>query len=128
MKIAARLSLVAFLALVVAATSGLLASNSMPATKLGRNSQAVTSNGLKPSDCAALSLTNTVMGATVVTGTSANDLVLGSSGIDAIDGAAGDDCILGGAGSDTINGGLGIDVCIGSATATFVSCETIVIR
>jgi Ca2+-binding RTX toxin-like protein len=128
MRIAARVALVAFLSLVVATTTGLLASNSLPATKLGQNATAVTANGLKPADCASISLTNTVIGSGTVAGSSGNDLVLGSSGSDIIDGGAGDDCIVGGAGSDTITGGLGTDVCIGSATTTFVTCETTVIR
>jgi hypothetical protein len=62
MRIAARVALVAFLSLVVATTTGLLASNSLPATKLGQNATAVTANGLKPADCASISLTNTVTG------------------------------------------------------------------
>jgi len=70
MRIAARVSLVAFLSLVVAATTGLLASNSLPATKLGQQATAVTANGLKPADCASISLTNTVIGSGTVAGSS----------------------------------------------------------
>lgn len=126
MRVATRWSLVALLSLVAAATSGLLASNSMPATKLGQTGTSVTADGLKPSACSSISVTNIVRGSTTITGTSGNDLILGSSGADVIDGGNGDDCIIGGAGLDTITGGAGTDVCIGHAGVTFSSCETTV--
>ena len=125
MRIAARVALVAFLSLVVAATTGVLASNSLPATKLGQVGTPVTANDLKPSDCGSLNLANVVTGST---GSAADDLVLGTSGVDDIAGGDGDDCLVGGAGNDTITGGAGTDVCIGSGGATFASCETEVTR
>ena len=113
---------------VTAATTGLLASNSVPATRLGRVSIAITANDLKPAECASVNVTNIVTGSGVLTGTSGNDLVLGSSGIDLIDAGAGDDCAVGGSGLDTIAGGLGTDVCIGNNGAVFATCETEVRR
>ena len=120
----------ALLAIVAAATAttGLLASNSVPASRLGRVSMAITANDLKPAECASVNVTNIVTGSGAVTGTNGNDLVLGSSGIDIIDASGGDDCAVGGSGLDTIAGGLGTDVCIGSSSATFATCETEVRR
>jgi Ca2+-binding RTX toxin-like protein len=122
--------LVAALALIgvgAVATVGLLASNSLPATKLGQSVVSVTANDLKPADCASVSVTNVVTGGGTVNGSSGNDLILGSSGDDTIDGSSGDDCIVGGAGADTITGSAG-SVCIGSADATFVGCGTRITR
>ena len=127
-RIAARWSLVAVLILGAVATTGVLASNSLPATKLGQAAAAVTSNELKPSDCSSVNVTSLVTGLGTITGTGGNDLVLGTSGIDVMNGGAGDDCIIGGAGLDAITGGLGTDVCIGSASATILTCEVVVRR
>ena len=124
------LRLLALLAIVAvaAATTGLSASNSVPATRLGRVSMSITANDLKPAECSSINVTNIVTGSGVLTGTNGNDLVLGGSGIDIIDAGVGDDCAVGGSGLDTIAGGLGTDVCIGTNGATFATCETEVRR
>jgi Ca2+-binding RTX toxin-like protein len=124
MRVATRWLLVAILSLVALATTGLLASNSMPATKLGQSGTSVTADGIKPSACSSITVTNIVGGSGTFSGTGGNDLILGSSGLDAISGGNGDDCIIGGSGLDTINGGGGTDVCIGHAGVTFLFCET----
>jgi Ca2+-binding RTX toxin-like protein len=65
----------------------------------------ITPNDLKPSECAALNLTNIVVGSGTFSGTNNNDLILGSSGADVIEGRGGDDCILGGGQDDDLRGG-----------------------
>jgi Ca2+-binding RTX toxin-like protein len=127
-RIAARVSLAAFLVLAVAATTGVLASNSLPATKLGQAGAAISANALKPADCGSLDLSNVTVGSGTFAGTADDDLILGASGADDIVGGDGDDCVVGGAGADTITGGAGNDVCIGSGNATFASCETEITR
>jgi len=113
---------------VTGVVSAVAAGNSVPSTRLGDTSQAVSANSLKPTQCAALNLTNVVVCPTnggTCRGTTANDLILGSPYNDNINGRSGNDCIVGGAGNDTINGGAGTDVCIGGAgTDTFTNCET----
>lgn len=125
-RAATRWLLVALLSLVALATTGLLASNSMPATTLGQADAAVTADTLKPSACSSISVTNVMTGSAAISGTTGNDLILGSAGADDITGSSGDDCIVGGAGADTIDGGDGTDVCIGHAGVTFAACEVTV--
>ena len=83
-------------------------------------------NNVKPSQCAAITLTTSVSAAGNYTAPNGvNGLLLGSSGVDRITGRSGNECILGGGGNDTINGGNGTDVCIGGpGTDTFSNCET----
>lgn len=101
------------------------AANTVGATKAEDDTRAITPNDLKPSQCAALTLTAKRSGSGTITGTAAAELITGGSGVDNINGAGGTDCILGGAGNDAINGGAGVDVCIGGAgTDTFSNCET----
>ena len=101
------------------------AANTVGGTKAGDDSRAAAPNDLKPTECAALSLTAKLSGSGTITGTSANELITGSAIIDSISGGAGNDCLLGGAGNDVLNGGSGTDVCIGGAgTDTFSNCET----
>lgn len=109
------------LTLSTAATAG----TSVPASRSGRHQAGIEANGLKPSQCAALSLTAIVAGQGAVIGGASNELLLGGIGVDSVDGRGGDDCILGGAGSDILDGGTGNDVCIGGpGIDTFTSCET----
>jgi Ca2+-binding RTX toxin-like protein len=114
---------VAFLLMGVALT----ATNVVPATRAGSSDLgAPTANQLKPSACAALSLTTVRVGSGTITGTGAAELILGSSGVDTMRGQGGSDCILGGAGNDSLRGDGGTDVCIGGpGTDTFhATCET----
>ena len=99
------------------------AANTVPASKLGSSSTAITANTLKPAACNGITLTNLVIGNN---GTAANDLLLGSAGVDTMNGANGNDCILGGGGNDTIAGGGGTDVCIGGPGVDVfnANCET----
>lgn len=98
--------LVAWLAVVATAT------NTVPASSLGRTSQAITPDTLKPLDCAGITLTTIVIGST---GTAGNHLVLGSAGVDTMDRNGGNDCIIGGGGNDSLRGSAGTDVCLGGA-------------
>jgi Ca2+-binding RTX toxin-like protein len=94
---------------------------------LGDWRNAITANSLKPAACAALNLTNIIVGSGHVLGTNGNDLIIGSTGNDNMDGKNGDDCLLGGGGNDDINGGNGNSVCIGgSGNDTFAKCSVII--
>jgi Ca2+-binding RTX toxin-like protein len=116
------------LALILAVTvvTALTATNTVPATNLGRTTQPITANALKPAPCAALNLSAVVVGTGTFSGGSASELILGGSGIDTIRGGAGTDCLLGGGGNDSLRGDGGTDVCIGGpgADTFFASCET----
>jgi Ca2+-binding RTX toxin-like protein len=104
------------------------AGNSVPGTRLGRQTSVINANALKPAACSALNLTAIVIcpsGGGNCNGSNANELILGSASADNIDGKNGNDCILGGGGNDAINGGNGTDVCLGGpGTDTFTNCET----
>ena len=104
---------------------GVMGANVVPATHAGISTRATGSNEVKPTECSAITVSVTLSGSGIVTGTGANELVLGGTGIDTISGLSGNDCIVGGGGGDVIDGGLGVDVCVGGpGTDTFVSCET----
>jgi Ca2+-binding RTX toxin-like protein len=103
------------------------ASNTVPASRLDSNSQAITANTLKPSACAALTLTALVVcpGGGVCRGTNARELTLGSDQPEELRGQGGVDCLVGGDGDDTLRGGSGADVCIGGpGNDTFINCAT----
>ncbi len=113
--------------IAVSAATAMTASNSVPATRVGVSSVAITANSLKPAECSALgTLTAIKIGSGSFSGTSAAELVLGSAGADTINAAGGNDCVLGGGGNDSLQGGGGTDVCDGGpGTDTFNSdCET----
>ena len=108
--------------LLFGAGSALTAANSVAQTGAGRGDTGITANTLKPSECAALTLTNVVAG---TNGTNSADLLTGNSGNNNMTARNGNDCVLGGGGNDSIDGGGGTDVCIGgSGTNTFTACET----
>ena len=52
-------------------------------------------------------------GSDSITGDSANDVITGAGGTDIIDGSAGDDILIGGNASDSIDGGIGADTIFG---------------
>ena len=138
-----RLLFIGLLTLIpISALSALAAANIVPITGLGSASKAVEANELKPSECAALDLTEfeTVDGR--ITGNNGDSLFLGSPNADNVSAKQGDDCIVGGGGNDTlkgnqgndvilggpgnddINGGNGYDICYGGpGTDTFTNCE-----
>ena len=100
------------------------ASNTVPATNVGRQQFVIDANALKPAACAALNLTTVIAG---LNGTAGNDLVLGPAAGSTLNGNGGADCIVGGGGNDAINGNAnnGSDVCIGGpGTDTFKKCKT----
>lgn len=110
--------------ILVSIVSAFAAGISMPYSNVDQRSISVTAEDLKPAACAGLYLTNILSGSGVITGTSANDLIIGSDGVDIIDGLGGDDCILGSRGDDLITGNDGNDICIGgSGTDMFTTCE-----
>src|SRR4030095_16135794 len=97
--------------------------NTIPSTRLGDDTIPINLNGLKPSACAGIPVTNLITGAGTITGTSGNDLILASPSIDIIDGLDGNDCILGGGGADLITGNIGNDICMGGPeTDVFTTC------
>jgi Ca2+-binding RTX toxin-like protein len=114
--IAAVIALVCALALVLAAT------NTVPASSVGRSQRAIGVQDLAPPECAGMGLTTLV---TNGTGTNGNDLLLGDAAANTLSGSNGNDCLVGGAGNDTLRGQAGTDVCIGGAgTDTYQQCET----
>lgn len=118
------LALCALLGMSAAAIVSVTASNTVPATNVGRQQIAINANALKPAACSALNLTSLVAG---TNGTAANDLILGPSTASTLKGNGGVDCIVGGGGADTINGNAnnGNDVCIGGpGNDTFKKCGT----
>jgi Ca2+-binding RTX toxin-like protein len=122
----ARLAL-GVLALAGTMAVAITATNVVPASRAGSSIPgAPTANQLKPSACAALSLTAVVVGSGTFGGTASAELLLGGAGVDTIRGQGGNDCLVGGAGNDSLRGDGGTDVCIGGAgTDTFhASCET----
>lgn len=111
--------------ILASVVTAIAATNSVPSSHLTDQSRPITANDLKPSQCAALNLTEIVVGSGKFSGTNANELILGGPDADTIDGKGGSDCILGGGGNDDIDGGSGTDVCIGGpGTDTFSRCET----
>ncbi len=119
---------IAVVSVVVGAMSVTTASNSIPPTRLGQQSQATGVTELRPAACASLALTSLVVGTGNFSGTSANDLILASRGARRIRGGAGNDCILGGADATELDGQSGTDVCIGPTAATFRGCETTIMQ
>jgi hypothetical protein len=106
------------------------ANNIVPVTHLTDQSSSLTVNDLKPSACAAITLTDPVYCPTgpggACDGTDASELVIGTTGPDDIRSGKGDDCIVGGGGDDNIRGQQDTDVCIGGpgANSFHPSCET----
>lgn len=103
------------------------AGNTVPASKAGQHTKAITVNDIKPTHCAALTLTNLVSGSGGnILGTTGNDLILGSTVAETIKAGDGNDCILGGGGDDRLEGENGTDVCIGGNGIDDIrTCETV---
>jgi Ca2+-binding RTX toxin-like protein len=95
--------------LVLAAAQA--AANTVPATYRADDTFAITANDLKPSECAALSLTGVVAPASG--NNSQSLLILGTASGETINAASGSDCVVAGAGGDTVDGGSGTDVLLG---------------
>ncbi|HEU5316017.1 MAG TPA: hypothetical protein VFX49_07895, partial [Chloroflexota bacterium] len=101
------------LAAAVSSGSGFAAANAVRASRAAARQQAITINGLRPPECAGLTLTTLITGSGTITGTNGPDLIIGSAGSDSIDGLDGSDCIVAGGGDDDINAGAGADVILG---------------
>lgn len=97
-------------AALLAALSASAAANTVPPTRIGQNTVALSIMQLAPPECAHMSLTAIVYSGS---GGGGNDLVLGTAASETLNGNGGNDCIVGGGGSDTLNGGGGDDVLIG---------------
>lgn len=105
----------------ISAMYALTAANTVPESGAAHEFESITTNQLKPVDCNALNLINTI---TDGSGTTSNDLLLGNSGTDTLVGGEGDDCLIAGSGDDTLDGGAGTDICIGGdGIDTFIDCE-----
>ncbi len=107
-------------ALTLAAT----AANTVPSSYAAEDTAPISLNALAPTECGGITLDGIVAGGGDLNGTPGNDLVLGASSDQLLLGDDGDDCLVAGAGADTIEGGPGNDVCIGTALATFIDCES----
>lgn len=108
---------VAFCTLAVLGVT-LAAGNTVPQTHDIENVSTATANEAKPSQCASLNLTGSiVVGSGTITGTTGNDLLLGSAGADTFNGGGGQDCMVGGGGNDLFNGNgrFAGDICIAGA-------------
>lgn len=121
-----RALLLPILPLVLGLGVATAASNTVPASKASRRTQAIAVNNVKPSACSGLTLTGITTGSGTFNDGGGSNLVLGSVGADTIRGMGGNDCIVGGGGNDSLRGDGGTDVCIGGGgTDTFhSSCET----
>ena len=108
--------LVVLVFVLAIASSAQTSANTVAGTKLTQDSRTIGANDLKPTECAAITLTNLVTGSGTITGTPGNDLILGGSGVDTIDGVGGNDSLAGSGGQDVCIGGPGTD--------TFKKCET----
>jgi hypothetical protein len=89
------------------------ASDTVPASHAGVNRQPVTPDALKPAACAAITVSHLSVGAGVVPGTPANDLILGSAGNDTLGSNSpgqGSDCCVGGGGVDVFNKSCAVSV------------------
>ncbi|MEY2420190.1 MAG: hypothetical protein QOI95_257 [Acidimicrobiaceae bacterium] len=113
------------LVLTVASTAQ-TAANTVATTKVEDDTRVIGANDLKPTQCAAITLTTKLTGSGTINGGAANELITGGAAVDTISGNNGNDCLMGGGGNDSLNGGAGTDVCIGGlGTDTFnASCET----
>jgi len=129
-RIPLRYAILGLIVLILASVvMAVAASNTVAGSRLASRSVAINANALKPTECAVLNLTTTVICPAngTCTGTKNSELILGTASADTIKGKGGADCILGGGGDDDITGGAGGDVCIGGpGTDTFTSCETII--
>jgi len=114
-------------AILVVSYTAFSAANSIPLTRLGLTTQAITANQLKPPQCSAISVTNIIYcTGGICNGTNASDLIFGTSGDDDIRGGQGNDCILGLDGNDRLVGNQGTDVCVDVPGTDFhPSCESI---
>jgi Ca2+-binding RTX toxin-like protein len=129
-KITLGFSVLAVALVLVTVITATTATNTVPFTRAGLRTEAVTANDLKPTECAALNLRTVLIAESTgkTDGTRANELILGGPGDQSIAAGRGNDCVLGGGGADTLDGEDGNDVCIGNAFATFKDCETVVIQ
>jgi Ca2+-binding RTX toxin-like protein len=132
--------------LLISAGSAMAESNSVPASRLGSLTQAISVPALAPAQCSSIAagLTNLVIvgsgtpgdgndlilgtdGADVITAGRGNDCIVAGGGNDIVDANQGNDVILGGPGDDDMDGGPGTDRCVGGdGTDTARRCETTV--
>jgi Ca2+-binding RTX toxin-like protein len=116
-------SLAAGVLLVALLAFAFSASNTVPASHVGRSAQSIGAQDIAPPQCAGMGLTTVV---TNGAGTAGNDLVLGTAVGETLNGNNGNDCLVGGGGDDFLKAGAGTDVCIGGGGANekFNQCET----
>ena len=125
-----RLAFLGLCLLVIFSVSFASAANIIvPVTRHSDQITAITANSLKPTVCAAISVTVIVYCPAAggnCDGTNASELIIGSQNPDLIQGKGGSDCIIGGDGNDDITGSQANDICIGGpGTDTFTKCESI---
>ena len=105
LEVVRRVSLLGLAAMLVTGVAwGWTSSNTVPATHLGRYTEAITPDKLKPAACSGITVTNLVVGSGIIPGTNGSDLILGSAQNDTLGSNGvghGPDCCLGGGGTNT---------------------------
>jgi hypothetical protein len=113
-----------------AVTAVLTATAVVPVSYAVQNTRAIGAADLKPSDCAALTLSSIVKGTGSISsvGNGNGELVLASAANDTITVKGGNECVVGGAGTDSVNVLNGTAVCVISTTSSQSGCTTVVRR
>ena len=111
---------------VIGLLSASTASNTVASSRLAIRTVATGINELRPIACAGMNLTTRVTGTGKINGTRGADLILAGRGTTSITGGGGDDCIMAGLDADNIDGSGGADVCVGSRTAHYKDCSTVI--
>lgn len=118
-------------------TQAFTASNTVPATKVGQFTQAISPSQLEPAECISngVTVTSIVSGSGTITATAAYQLVLGSSSNDTLTDSndEGNDCMVGGAGTDSFTGWKHHnDLCVVSTatqtSGTITNCTVVATR
>jgi hypothetical protein len=90
----------------------LVAGNTVPVTRAGQMTSAITLGAIVP-ECASIPTTSIIMGSGRVTGTAGDDWIFGDGGVNDLEGGSGNDCLIGGDGDDELAGGSGNDILFG---------------
>jgi signal peptidase I len=111
------------LAVIATLATSLTASNTVPASRVGRSINARQILQLAPTGCNTLTLTSIVFKSGTATNTVSHALVIGSPGVDTILDTGNNNCIVAGGGKDAITG-VSTDICIAGLTigATYTTC------
>ena len=118
-------ALLMLMAVSASLTLGLTASNTVPASRIGRSVQPGAVDQARPTGCASISLTNLVTGSGTFSSNASNALILGSAGVDTINATGQYNCIIGGGGRDRVTSTTTSFCIIGPTSGTTYSkCVT----